>query len=218
MKIKTFEFNPLGVNSYVLSDDTNECVVIDAACFYPDEKELLINYIIDNDLVVKHIINTHLHFDHIFGVNTLSTQFDLKLECHKADEFLLDNISDQLSLFGIPSTNNGFKPEIAKWLEEGDTITFGNQSLRVFHIPGHSPGSIVFFSETAESVFTGDVLFRGSIGRTDLAGGNFEQLIEGIKSKIFELPNETVVYPGHGPSTTVEYEKKNNPFVGLGIV
>ncbi len=217
MKIKTFEFNPLGVNSYVLFDDTNECVVIDAACFYPDEKELLINFIIDNDLVIKHVINTHLHFDHIFGVNTLSSQFGLKLECHKADEFLLENISNQLSLFGIPSANNDFKPEIRKWLEEGDRISFGNQSLRVFHVPGHSPGSIVFYNELAGCVFSGDVLFRDSIGRTDLAGGNFEQLIEGINSKIFELPNETVVYPGHGPSTTVGYEKKNNPFVGSGI-
>ncbi|HBT86274.1 MAG: MBL fold metallo-hydrolase [Fermentimonas sp.] len=215
MKIKTFEFNPLGVNTYLLSDETNECVVIDAACFYADEKALLLNYIIDHDYVVKHLINTHLHFDHIFGVNTLASQFGLSLECNKADEFLLDNISDQLKLFGIPSANSDYRPEIGKWLNEGDVISFGNQSLRIYHAPGHSPGSLLFYNEESGSVFTGDVLFRGSIGRTDLAGGNFDELVESIHTKLFVMPNETKVYPGHGPITTIDYEKKNNPFVGV---
>ncbi|MDD4777837.1 MAG: MBL fold metallo-hydrolase [Fermentimonas sp.] len=214
MKIKTFEFNPLGVNTYLLSDETNECVVIDAACFYADEKALLMNYIIDHDFVVKHIINTHLHFDHLFGVNTLVKQFGITLECNKADEFLLNNISDQLKLFGIPATNNDYRPEIGTWLEEGDEIKFGNQKLSVFHSPGHSPGSILLYNEESGSVFSGDVLFRGSIGRTDLAGGNFEELVESIQTKLFVMPNETKVYPGHGPATTIGYEKKNNPFVG----
>lgn len=215
MKIKTFEFNPLGVNTYLLSDETNECVVIDAACFYADEKALLLNYIIDHDYVVKHLINTHLHFDHIFGVNTLASQFGLSLECNKADEFLLDNISDQLKLFGIPSANSDYRPEIGKWLNEGDVISFGNQSLSIYHAPGHSPGSLLFYNEESGSVFTGDVLFRGSIGRTDLAGGNFDELVESIHTKLFVMPNETKVYPGHGPITTIDYEKKNNPFVGV---
>lgn len=215
MKIKTFEFNPLGVNTYLLSDETNECVVIDAACFYADEKALLLNYIIDHDYVVKHLINTHLHFDHIFGVNTLASQFGLSLECNKADEFLLDNISDQLKLFGIPSANSDYRPEIGKWLNEGDVISFGNQSLRIYHAPGHSPGSLLFYNEESGSVFTGDVLFRGSIGRTDLAGGNFDELVESIHTKLFVMPNETKVYPGHGPITTIDYEKKNNPFIGV---
>lgn len=215
MKIKTFEFNPLGVNTYLLSDETNECVVIDAACFYADEKALLLNYIIDHDYVVKHLINTHLHFDHIFGVNTLASQFGLSLECNKADEFLLDNISDQLKLFGIPSANSDYRPEIGKWLNEGDVISFGNQSLRIYHAPGHSPGSLLFYNEESGSVFTGDVLFRGSIGRTDLAGGNFDELVESIHTKLFVMPNETKIYPGHGPITTIDYEKKNNPFVGV---
>lgn len=215
MKIKTFEFNPLGVNTYLLSDETNECVVIDAACFYADEKALLLNYIIDHDYVVKHLINTHLHFDHIFGVNTLASQFGLSLECNKADEFLLDNISDQLKLFGISSANSDYRPEIGKWLNEGDVISFGNQSLRIYHAPGHSPGSLLFYNEESGSVFTGDVLFRGSIGRTDLAGGNFDELVESIHTKLFVMPNETKVYPGHGPITTIDYEKKNNPFVGV---
>ena len=122
MKIKIFEFNPLGVNTYVLSDETGECIVIDAACFYADEKELLINYIHDNDLVIKRLVNTHLHFDHIFGVNAIASQFGLKFECHKADEFLLDNLTEQLQLFGIPTTNGNIKPEISNFLNEGDVI------------------------------------------------------------------------------------------------
>lgn len=215
MKIKTFEFNPLGVNTYLLSDETNECVIIDAACFYADEKALLLNYIIDHDYVVKHIINTHLHFDHIFGVNSMSSHFGLTLECNRGDEFLLVNIDDQLKLFGIPGTNSDYKPTIGNWLNEGDIISFGNQTLRVFHTPGHSPGSIVFYDESSQSVFCGDVLFRGSIGRTDLAGGDYNQLVESIQAKLFEMPNETTVYPGHGPTTTIGYEKKNNPFVRI---
>jgi len=130
MKIKTFEFNPLGVNTYVLSDITKECVVIDAACFYPDEKELLLNYILDHDFVVKHLINTHLHLDHIFGVNTLSSQFGITLSCHQADEFLLEDIPAQLTLFGLPKVTTNYRPNIGKYLQEGDQITFGNQTSR----------------------------------------------------------------------------------------
>lgn len=214
MKIKTFEFNPLGVNTYLLSDETNECVVIDAACFYADEKALLLNHIIDNDYVVKHLINTHLHFDHIFGVNYLSTHLGVSLECNKADEFLLENISDQLKSFGIPGAKNDYRPKIGNWLEDGDIIRFGNQELKVFHAPGHSPGGLLFYNEDSESVFSGDVLFRGGVGRTDLVGGNFDELVKSIQTKLFVMPDETKVYPGHGPFTTIGYEKKNNPFVG----
>lgn len=215
MEIKTFEFNPLGVNSYVLSDETGECVVIDAACYYPDEKAQLINYILDNELVVKHLLNTHLHFDHIFGVNALSSYFGIPVASHDGDEILLDNVKAQMKMFGIPDNDDDYVPQIGISLKEGDKIVFGNQTLKVFHIPGHSPGSIVFYNESKGSVFCGDVLFRGSIGRTDLIGGNFEELVNGIQTKLFVMPDKTKVYPGHGPSTTIGFEKKNNPFVGV---
>ncbi len=217
MKIKTFEFNPLAVNTYVLSDETKECVVIDATCFYADERETLLHYIIDNDLKIKHLINTHLHFDHIFGVNFLASQFGLELECHKDDEFLLENIPGQLQMFGLGNAKGDYTPKIGKYLTENDVIEFGKQKLHILHVPGHSPGSIVFYNVDAGCIFAGDVLFNSSIGRTDLAGGNYEQLVDGIRTKLFTLPPETVVYAGHGPTTNIGFEKKNNPFVGTGI-
>lgn len=214
MKIKTFEFNPLGVNTYVLHDETGECAIIDAACFYPDEKELLLNYIYDNNLVIKHLINTHLHFDHVFGVNFIASQFDLKLEAHQADEFLLENLPQQLMMFGIRTNGtDDFTPEVGRYLTENDVIRFGNQELNILHVPGHSPGSLCYYNPKSGSVVVGDVLFNGSIGRTDLAGGNFDELIGGIRSKLFTLPDETIVYSGHGPATTIGHEKKYNSFL-----
>lgn len=212
MKIKTFEFNPLAVNTYVLSDETGECVIIDAACFYPDEKIILIDYIIDNDLVVKHLINTHLHFDHLFGVNTIIDQFEVQMEANENDAFLLRDMAQQMKLFGFGATNET-APVIKKQLNDGDTILFGNQKLIVLAVPGHSPGSLAFYSEKEGCVFSGDALFNSSIGRTDLPGGNFSQLIESIREKLFTLPSDTIVYPGHGPATTIGNEKKFNPFM-----
>ncbi|WP_436416584.1 MBL fold metallo-hydrolase [Petrimonas sp.] len=214
MKIKTFEFNPLGVNTYVLYDKTGECVVIDASCFFPDERELLLNFILDNNLVVKHLLNTHLHFDHVFGVNFMASQFGLKLQVHPDDVFLLDNLPQQLQMFGF-NTNVDYTPEIGNYLKENDIISFGEQQLKVLHVPGHSPGSIVFYNEKEKFAVVGDVLFNGSIGRTDLPGGNFDQLIEGIRTKLFTLPDDTEIYSGHGPKTTIGQEKKYNPFVGI---
>lgn len=214
MNIKIFEFNPLGVNTYVLSDETKECVVIDPAPFDSEEKELLLDYINDNGLNIKRLINTHLHFDHIFGINMLSTEFGLNLECHPDDLFLLEDIPAQMQLFGLPDNNDDYKPIIKKFLNDGDVITFGKQSLKVFHTPGHSPGSVVFYHEAEDCVFVGDLLFYSSVGRTDLPGGSYADLIKSIETKIFVLPDNTTVYSGHGPATNIEFEKKNNPFVG----
>jgi glyoxylase-like metal-dependent hydrolase (beta-lactamase superfamily II) len=215
MKIKTFEFNPLGVNTYVLYDRTGECIVVDASCFFPDENKLLLNFILDYNLVVKHLVNTHLHFDHIFGVNFLASQFGLKLLVHRDDIVLLENLSQQLQLFGF-NTNVDYRPEIGGFLAENDVVSFGEQQLKVLHVPGHSPGSIVFYNEKEKLALVGDVLFNGSIGRTDLLEGSFEQLTEGIRTKLFTFPDDTEVYPGHGPKTTIGQERRYNPFVGTG--
>lgn len=212
MKIKSFEFNPVSENTYVIYDDTKECVIIDAGCYYHEEKTTLLNFIVDNELVVRHIINTHLHFDHVLGLNFVMDQFKLKLQAHKDDEFLLEQLKSQLQMFGFPD-NGEAAPQIGKYLTEEDVVKFGNQELKIFHVPGHSPGSIVFYNEAAGCIIAGDVIFRGSVGRTDLPGGSHGQLIRGIKEKLLILPDETVVYPGHGPSSTIGYEKENNPFL-----
>lgn len=211
MEIKIFEFNPIGENTYVLYDETKECAIIDPGCFYPDEERHLLDFILDNELIVKHLLNTHLHFDHIFGNQFIYEQFKVNPEANKEDEFLLDGFAAQLRAFGFE--DRGFTvPQISTYLNENDVITFGNQRLVVLHVPGHSPGSLVFYNQNAGCAFVGDVLFRGSIGRTDLAKGNYHQLIDGIEKKLFTLSPDTVVYPGHGPQTTIGEEVKNNPF------
>jgi Zn-dependent hydrolases, including glyoxylases len=209
MKVKIFEFNPISENTYVVHDDTKECVIIDAGCFFQDEKTQLLNFILDNNLTVKHLTNTHLHFDHVLGNNFIYEQFQLETEANEGDEFLLNQLPTQLEMFGF--RNEGIQvPKIGKYLNENDVVTFGNQRLIVLQIPGHSPGSIVFYNQDAGCVFVGDVLFRGSIGRTDLVGGNHQQLIQGIKEKLLTLPGDTIVYSGHGPLTTIREEMKNN--------
>ena len=211
MKIKVFEFNPIAVNTYILHDKTGECVIVDAACFYPDEQRALFNYINDKNLIIKHVLNTHLHFDHVFGVNFIESQFHMKMEAHKADEFLLETMNEQLAMFGF-KPNEDFVPTVAKYIDENDIIEFGNQKLSIIHVPGHSPGSIVFYNKAENLIVSGDVLFSGSIGRTDLPKSNHDELLEGIRTKLFTLPDNTIVYPGHGPATTIGKEKKTNPF------
>jgi glyoxylase-like metal-dependent hydrolase (beta-lactamase superfamily II) len=209
MNVKIFEFNPISENTYVVYDETKECVIIDPGCFFPDEKALLLNFILDNDLALKRLLNTHLHFDHIFGNNFVYEQFHLETEANKGDEFLLEQLPTQLQMFGFKNESAEI-PRISKYLNENDVVTFGNQRFIVLEIPGHSPGSIIFYNQDAGCVFVGDVLFRGSVGRTDLAGGSHEQLIAGIKSKLLTLPKETVIYSGHGPLTTIGEEIKSN--------
>ena len=212
MNIKVFEFNPIAVNTYVLYDETGECVIIDAACFFPNEQQELLSFINNNKLQVKHLLNTHLHFDHVFGVNFIEEHFDVKMQAHKADEFLLDSMQQQMAMFGFPA-NGKFVPTVGKYIDENNTIEFGNQTLSIMYVPGHSPGSIVFYNKEKGVAVSGDVLFNGSIGRTDLLKGDHNLLINGIKTKLLTLPGNTVIYPGHGPLTSIEDERKMNPFL-----
>lgn len=210
MKIKRFEFNMFPVNCYVLSDDTKEAVVIDAGCFYEEEKQTLKNYIINNGLNVKHLLCTHLHLDHILGNPFMLKEFGLKAEANQADEFWLKYAPQQSRMFGF-QLNEDPVP-LGKYICDGDIITFGNTQLEAIHVPGHSPGSLVYYCEKENCMFSGDVLFQGSIGRADLTGGNFDELREHICSRLFVLPPETIVYPGHGNPTSIGAEKRDNPF------
>jgi glyoxylase-like metal-dependent hydrolase (beta-lactamase superfamily II) len=210
MKIKRFEFNMFPVNCYVLWDDTHEAVIIDPGCYTAEEKQALKSFIVTNQLEPKHLLNTHLHPDHIFGNPFVQREFGLAPEANQADEFWVEEAPKQSRVLGIKMPEPPVP--IGHYLHDGDTITFGESALEAIHVPGHSPGSIVFYAARNNCLFSGDVLFQGSIGRADLAGGNFDELKEGICSRLFTLPNETIVYAGHGAPTTIGMEKAENPF------
>ena len=210
MKIKRFEFNMFPVNCYVLWDETNEAAIIDPGCYYEEEKIALKDFITNNGLTVKHLLNTHLHIDHICGNPFCERTFGVKSEANEADLYWVELAPKQSRMFGMKLESEPEPP--ATHLHDGTFVTFGNTCLEVIHVPGHSPGGIVFYNAAEGCLFSGVVLFQGSIGRADLAGGNFDTLIEGICAKLFVLPDDTVVYPGHGAPTTIGTEKKENPF------
>lgn len=210
MTIKRFEFNMFPVNCYVLSDETREAVVIDAGCFYPEEQETLKNYICENGLQLKHVLNTHLHLDHIFGNAFLVREFGLKPEANQQDEFLIARAADYCRMFGFRI--NEEPAPLGNYIADGDEIRFGHSRLKALLTPGHSPGSLVFYNEEDGCMFSGDVLFKGSVGRTDLDGGNFEQLRNSVCNRLFTCPDNTIIYPGHGEKTTVGDEKMTNSF------
>jgi len=211
MTIKTFTFNPIQENTYLVYDETLEAVVIDAGCISKVEKRALKQYIEDNNLTLKRVLNTHLHFDHQFGNRFLFETFGIKPEAGKDDEYLLENVIAQTRSFGMDIDEEA--QPLGGYIIENQEIKFGNSSLTAFHVPGHSPGSMAFYAEKDGVLFAGDVLFRGSIGRTDLPGGDYATLIQSITQKLLPLPDSTVVYSGHGPQTTIGFEKKNNPFL-----
>lgn len=210
MKIKRFEFNMFPVNCYVLADETQEAVIIDAGCYYPEEQRQLKSFITTHQLTVRHLLNTHLHADHLFGNAFAAREFGVSPEASQRDEFLLAGIPTFCKSFGFPLNE---KPAaLGHYISDGETIRFGNTELKAISVPGHSPGSLVYYCEKEHCMFSGDTLFKGSIGRADLEGGNFDDLRESIMSRLFVLPDNTVVYPGHGNETSIGNEKKNNPF------
>ncbi len=208
--IKIFTFNALYENTYVLSDETNEAVIIDAGCYTKEEEEQLKNYIATNNLKVVALLSTHSHVDHVLGNAFVKKHFNTKLFVHKIDADTLRAVKVYAPIYGFinyqESEQDGF-------LDEGSIFKFGNTALKILFVPGHAPGHIAFYNEEEEYIIGGDVLFQNSIGRTDLPGGNFETLIKSIKTQFFPLKNDVKVYPGHGPFTTIGNEKKLNPFL-----
>jgi hydroxyacylglutathione hydrolase len=211
MKIKTFTFNPIQENTYLVYDESNEAVVIDAGCVSEIEKRALKNYIEDNELTLKRVLNTHLHFDHQFGNKFLFNTFGIKPEAGEEDEYLLENVISQTRSFGM-AVDEEAQP-LGGYITDNQEIKFGNTTFKALHVPGHSPGSMAFYDEKEGVLFAGDVLFRASIGRTDLPKGDYATLILSITNKLLPLPDSTVVYSGHGPATTIGFERKNNPFL-----
>jgi len=211
MNVHTLPLNPWQVNTYILSDETGECVIIDPGCFSKEEQKQLTDFITEKELKPVRLIHTHLHLDHVFGTRFVAEKYNLKPEAHPDDEFFINITKDYALQFGVTLEEN--PPQLENYLNDGDEVKFGNTVLKVIHIPGHSPGGITFYDKEGEILIAGDVLFRDSIGRTDLPGGDYDILINNIKTKLLILPEKTVVYPGHGPSTTIGYEKDSNPFL-----
>ncbi|MFB6343985.1 MBL fold metallo-hydrolase [Saccharicrinis sp. FJH62] len=211
LTIKTFIFNPFQENTYVVSDESGACVIIDPGCSSDRENSDISAYIEENKLKPEKVWCTHLHVDHVLGNAFFYEKYGLKPEAHFNEQDLYNMVQGQAQMFGL--VMNAEPPSIGNYLNEGDLIRFGNTTFKVLLVPGHSPGGLCFYSENDKVVFAGDCLFSGSIGRTDLWGGDHDQLISRIKSELLTLPDETVVYSGHGPKTTIGEEEQDNPFI-----
>jgi glyoxylase-like metal-dependent hydrolase (beta-lactamase superfamily II) len=186
-------------------------MVIDAGCFDQNEKIKLKDFIEKNDLKITRLLNTHLHLDHQFGNKYISDTFGIKPEAGQEDEFLIAKMLIQAQMFGLAISEG--TQELGAYITDNQGIKLGNSILIAIHVPGHSPGSMAFYSEANGVLFAGDVLFNGSIGRTDLEKGDYATLISSIQNRLLTLPDSTVVYSGHGPTTTIGNEKKNNPYL-----
>lgn len=210
IEIKKFTFNPIQENTYLLFDETRECIIVDAGCYFDDEKVELDNYISENNLKPVFLVNTHCHFDHLLGVNYCKYKYKLDFYIPEGENSLIDFAVAQGDLFGIPTEPVESADGV---LKEGEKIKFGNSELEIIKANGHSPGGLVFHHPGQKFLLAGDVLFYGSIGRTDLPGGSFDELVNNIQTKLLVLPPETIVFCGHGPETTIGFEKDNNPFL-----
>jgi len=210
MNIKKFVFNAFMVNSYFLYDDTGECILVDAACYSRAEEEKIRNFIAEKKLRPVRNLNTHCHIDHVLGNSFIAKEYGIRPEYHEDAASFFLTMRQVGSSFGFSVSDF---PEPGRFLEDGEIIRWGNSFVNVLFTPGHADGSVCFYSESDGFVITGDVLFRDSIGRTDLPTGDYDQLMRSIHGKLFTLPEETVVYPGHGPETTIGYERVNNPFI-----
>jgi hydroxyacylglutathione hydrolase len=210
ISIQKFIFNAIMVNTYLLSDETKEAVIIDPGCHEDREKKALADFIRKNSLKLMRNINTHCHVDHVLGNGYIASEFGIDPEYHAASAPFFLTIKEIANSFGFAIDNI---PAPKGHFDDGDLIRFGNSRLSVLYTPGHADGSVCFYCNEQDFVITGDVLFKDSIGRTDLPSGNFGLLMRSIKEKLFTLPDDTRVYPGHGPETTIGYEKINNPFI-----
>ncbi|MEI7735252.1 MAG: MBL fold metallo-hydrolase [Ferruginibacter sp.] len=210
LNIKTFVFSPIQENTYLLYDGFNNCAIIDPGCYFDAEKDQLVGFIQNGGLVPKMLLNTHCHLDHVFGNKYIAETFGLVAQIHEKEKPVLEFAPASGLMWNMPFDN--YTGELI-FLKEGDTLTMGTDELLVIEAPGHSPGHICFYCASQGFLIGGDVLFQRSIGRTDLPGGNHAQLIKSIKEKLLVLPDDTIVYSGHGSPTTIGEEKLHNPYL-----
>jgi hydroxyacylglutathione hydrolase len=211
MHIRLFTFSPFQENTYLVYTDQGEAMIIDPGCYTSAEENALKSFIDEHHLKVVLLVNTHLHIDHVFGNAFVEETWGIQASANKNDFFLLDIMQEHAGMFGLPGCRQA--PPVGHSLSEGSVLSLGSEEFQILEVPGHSPGSIVLYHAAKNVAFVGDVLFSGSIGRTDLQGGNYGDLITGIQQKLLSLPDQTVVYSGHGPSTTIGQEKRENPYL-----
>jgi hydroxyacylglutathione hydrolase len=210
LEVKSFAFNPVQENTYVVYSERDACCIIDPGCYFGNERRALEEFISEKELTPKYLLNTHCHLDHVFGNQFVQERYSLTLHLHKKEEEVLAFAPKAGREWNMPFEN--YRGELA-FLVEGDRILIGKDELQVLFTPGHSPGSICFYSLQQQFIISGDVLFRLSIGRTDLPGGDHQTLLASIRTNLFSLPDEVIVYPGHGEPTTIGFERAHNPFL-----
>jgi glyoxylase-like metal-dependent hydrolase (beta-lactamase superfamily II) len=211
LNVKKFTFNPFSENTYVVTDEFKNAVIIDPGCYYKAEQNELDNYVLKNNLKLKSILHTHSHLDHMFGTAYLADKYNLDLWICKEDLVTYQSYEKVCEVYGVPIT---FSPNpTPKFFDLKQLIQIDGIKFEILFVPGHSPGHVAFYNKEDNFLINGDCLFENSIGRTDLPGGNHQQLIDSIKNEIFILPDETLVYCGHGNETTIKAEKSSNPFL-----
>jgi glyoxylase-like metal-dependent hydrolase (beta-lactamase superfamily II) len=210
LNVVFFTFNPFEENTYIISNELKQCWIVDPGMYYPEEVKMFTNYIQEKQLQPQGIINTHAHLDHIFGVQALMDKYSIPFAMHQSETPVLERASDSAAMFGVDLS---VPPTPDFYIKETEPLKLGDDTLEVRFTPGHSPGSISFYYAPGNWVISGDVLFAGGIGRTDLPGGNFDTLIKSIKTQLFTLPGNTQVLSGHGVATHIDEEKKYNPYL-----
>ncbi len=211
LKVHQLTYSMWQENTYLLAAENGDCIVIDPGCLSDAEKQHFAEYISTNNLNPVRMINTHLHLDHVFGCRFVAEKYNLKLEAHPDDEFWVERTVEFSSQMGVDLDQN--PPAVENYIQDEEEIEFGGSVIKFLHIPGHTPGHLVFYLEKEKVAIVGDVLFKNSVGRADLPGGDFDTLINGIKSKLMVLPDDVKTYSGHGPSSTIGEERVNNMFL-----
>lgn len=212
MKVRTFVCNMLHENCYLVYDEVSrEAAVIDPGFYWNEEQRSFSKFVEENDLHIKHLLCTHLHFDHIFGTTFIEDTYGVKLSASLNDSAWITNFAQSVARFGIQP--NTMPRPVGHHLHDGDILMLGDKSLKCIATPGHSAGGMCFYAPDSNMLFAGDTLFQGSIGRTDFADGNYAQLISSIQKQLLILPPNTIVYPGHGDPTSIEDEAKYNPYL-----
>ncbi|WP_044198251.1 MBL fold metallo-hydrolase [Dyadobacter tibetensis] len=210
IKIQAFTFNPFGENTYLLFDESHEAVIVDPGCYDKGEQDTLFAFITEHNLKPVMIINTHAHIDHVLGVAAVKRKYDIPFLLHRLDEPLLKAVKTYASNYGFAQFD---EPAIDDYIKEGEDLLFGHSRLEVRFVPGHAPGHVAFIDHMGKQIIGGDVLFRQSIGRTDLPGGDMNILLNSIRMQLFTLPDEYKVYAGHMEPTSIGFEKQYNPFL-----